>query len=427
MSQAGVQVSMKQKIYPWLIVVAWAFMGTAAMQIVMVGMGQYFKPISDAFGESISTLAFMLSFGPLALSFAAPIIGRLYLKLDSRLLLTITGIMIFGTYASMAFFTEIWMWAPAGVILGAGMAGVGTIGAPIFITNWFAKRAGFALGLYSILIALMVVFINPMVAMVIKSVGYQSSLLIWAGICCVMYFPWVFFVLRFKPEQIGLKPYGYVEGESAQEEGSDNKKSIDATRGVSFKNAVRSGTFIFMAIAIVIMFNHSGWMNNMSQIVQIGWGYDIIFGGLVMSFYTGAQFTAPIVGWLVDRIGAVKTVAITLAIICVGFIALWLLHNITFAVLFGAFCIGYSSVNMKMVIPLVVRDIFGQKDHAKIYSFVFGIGQFLGTWSVTLVALIGELAGSYDVTMIIGFVVTAIALCSVLLASAMSKKLDWEE
>jgi MFS family permease len=396
-------------------------MGTAAMQVVMVGMGQYFKPISDALGQPISQLAFMLSFGPLVLSFCAPIIGRLYLKLDSRVLLTLMGVMVFGAYASMAFFTELWMWLPASIILGAGMAGIGTIGAPIFITNWFKKRAGFALGLYSILIAGLTMIISPLIALVIKTFGYQTSLLIWAGICCVMYFPWVFFVLRFKPEEIGLKPYGYVEGEV--EEG---ERVISADKGVPFKKALPTATFVFLVIALVIMFNHSGWMSNMSQIVQAGWGYDIIFGGLVMSFYTGAQFTAPVVGWLIDRIGAIKTVVITLALVCVGFVALWLLHDITFAVLFGAFCIGYSSVNMKMVIPLVVRDLFGQKDHTKIYSFVFGIGQFLGTWSVTLVALIGEVAGSYDVTMVIGFIVTAVALCSILLASATSKKLVWE-
>jgi MFS family permease len=414
--------STKQKIYPWLIVVAWSFMACATMEFVVKAQAQYFKPISDAIGSPISTIALMMTVITMTISVCAPIAGRLYPKYDSRIVLTVMGVCVFGAYAAMSFFSQVWMWWIAAFFIGAGVAGVGIIGAPIFITNWFAKRTGFALGMYGIILAALSFILQPMIAVVIRELGYQNAYLAWAGICAVMYFPFALFVVKFKPEQIGLKPFGYVEGET------EAKDKAEATGpGVPFKKATPTLAFICLLIATGIMCNHGGWMSNFSNIAQTGWGYDIVFGGLMMSFYTAAQFTNPLVGWVMDKLGAVKTSVITLALVCLGFALLWLAHSVEAAVFFGVFCVGFSSVNMKIVIPMLVRDIFGPKDHSKIYSFLYGIINFLGAWATSLVALIGEVTGSFDIVMIVGLVVTAISLGFVLLASAASKKLVWED
>jgi MFS family permease len=415
------QTSTKQKVYPWIIVIAWSFMATATMELILKGSAQYFRPISEAIGSPVSAIALMMTVVTMTISVCAPIAGRLYPKFDTRIVLSVMGVLVFGAYALMSLFNEVWMWWIAGFFLGAGIAGVGIIGAPIFITNWFKKRAGFALGMYGIILAALSFVLQPMIAVVIKELGYQTSYLTWAVICAVMYFPWAIFVVKFKPEQIGLKPFGYVAGETEEE-----KKQV-AGPGVPFKKATPTLAFICLLVATGIMCNHGGWMSNFSNIAQAGWGYDIVFGGLMMSFYTAAQFTNPGVGWVMDRIGAVKTCIITLALICLGFVLLWLAHSVEVAVFFGVFCVGFSSVNMKIVIPMLVRDIFGQKDHSRIYSFLYGIINFLGAWATSLVALIGEVTGSFDIVMVVGLIVTAVALVFVLLASATSKKLVWED
>ncbi len=237
----------------------------------------------------------------------------------------------------------------------------------------------------------------------------------------LMYFPFALFVVKFKPEQVGLKPFGYVEGEVVEE-----KKDV-ITSGVPFKKATLTASFIFLVIATGIMCNHGGWMSNFSQIAQNFWGYDAVFGGLMMSFYTAAQFTNPLVGWVMDRIGAVKTAVVSLILVCIGFILLWLAFSVEVAILIGVFLVGFSSVNMKIVIPMLVRDIFGQKDHSKIYSLLYGIINFLGAWATSLVALIGEVTGGFEMIMVVGLIVTAVSIVFVLLAQATSKKLVWED
>lgn len=414
------QTSLKQKIYPWLIVVAWAIMAAATMEFVVKAQAQYFKAISDAIGSPISAIALMMTVVTMTISVVAPIAGRLYPKYDSRIVLTVMGLLAFGGYALMSFYTEVWMWWLSGLLIGAGVAGVGIIGAPIFITNWFKKRTGFALGMYGIILALISFFLQPTIAMVIQNLGFRTSYLVWAGICALMYFPFALFVVKFKPESIGLKAYG-DDGTVAEE------KAVVTGPGVPFKKATPTLAFVFLVIATGIMCNHGGWMSNFSQIAQNGWGYDIVFGGLMMSFYTAAQFTNPIVGWVMDRIGAIKTSVVTLGLVCLGFVLLWLVNSVEVAVFFGVFCVGFSSVNMKIVIPMLVRDIFGQKDHSKIYSLLYGIINFLGAWATSLVALIGEVTGSYDMVMIVGLIVTAVSIVFVLLAAAAGKKLVWED
>jgi MFS family permease len=397
------------------------------MELVLIGGSQYFKAVSDALSGAepgsvpVSQVALLMTFITMTISVCAPIAGRLFPKIDSRILLTVMGLMVFGGYALMSIYTEVWMWWISGVIIGAGVAGIGIIGAPIFIANWFDKRTGTALGIYGFVLAGLSFIIQPLIAVVIKEVGYQSAYLIWAVVCSVMYFPFALFVVKFKPEQIGLKPYGYGEDKTGEE------KSDAAGPGVPFKKAIPTAAFILLLLATGIMCNHGGFKSNWSNFAQSAWGYDIVFGGFMLSATTASKFMNPFIGIAMDKLGAVKTCVATLCLIALGFVLLLFLNSIPAVVLVAVFFVGFESCNMKIVIPMLVRELFGTKEHSQIYSFMYGIINFLGAFATSLIAWSAEVGGSGDAAMIFGIGMTLLAILLLVGAKAASKKLVWED
>ena len=68
---------MKQKVYPWLIVVAWAFISAGSIELILIGGSNFFKAVSDGIGSPVSAIALMMTVCTITLTFAAPVAGRL--------------------------------------------------------------------------------------------------------------------------------------------------------------------------------------------------------------------------------------------------------------------------------------------------------------------------------------------------------------
>lgn len=422
---------MKQKIYPWLIVVAWAFISAGSIELILIGGSNFFKAVSDGIGSPVSAVALMMTVCTITLTFAAPIAGNLFPKIDSRILLSAMGVIVILGYAQLSFGQDVWQWWLAGLLYGVGGSGIFIIGAPIFISNWFQKRTGFAVGMYGMLLAILSAILNPVIAAVISAVGWRSAYLVLAVVAAVMILPWTIFVVRFKPEQLGLKPFGYVEGEAVAAENEE-----ESGPGVPYKKAIMSIAFVAIVIAFGAMCNMGGFKSNWSNIAQSeAWGYvatygkdwALMFGATMISFTTAAKFFMPVIGWLIDKIGAVKTNVVTLVLIFLGFMGLLFFHDVEAIVLASCFLIGFESANMKMVIPLVVREVFGAKDHSKIYSLAYGIANFLGAFATSLIAFVGETTGTFDAIMVLGMALAVVSIAGILISKATAKRLVWEE
>lgn len=422
---------MKQKIYPWLIVVAWAFISAGSIELILIGGSNFFKAVSDGIGSPVSAVALMMTVCTITLTFAAPIAGNLFPRIDSRILLSAMGVIVILGYAQLSFGQDVWQWWLAGLLYGVGGSGIFIIGAPIFISNWFQKRTGFAVGMYGVLLAILSAILNPVIAAVISAVGWRSAYLVLAVVAAVMILPWTLFVVRFKPEQLGLKPFGYVEGEAIAAENEE-----ESGPGVPYKKAIMSIAFVAIVIAAGAMCNMGGFKSNWSNIAQSeAWGYvatygkdwALMFGATMISFTTAAKFFMPVIGWLIDKIGAVKTNVVTLVLIFLGFMGLLFFHDVEAIVLASCFLIGFESANMKMVIPLVVREVFGAKDHSKIYSLAYGIANFLGAFATSLIAFVGETTGTFDAIMVLGMALAVVSIAGILISKATAKRLVWEE
>ena len=422
-------MSTKQKVWPWLIVIGWAFISAASIELILIGGSNYFRSVSEGIGAPIPQIALMMTACTIALSICSPIAGRLFAKIDSRILLTIMGIGVILGYMSLSFGQNAWQWFAVGIVYGVFGSGIFIIGGPIFISNWFKTRTGVATGTYSCLLAVLSMTLQPQIANCINTFGWRQSYLIMGAVSAIMLFPFTLFIERFTPEEMGLKPYGWDQ----VQEGAEEKK---AGPGVPYKKAVTSLAFVLLVIGAGMECNLGGFKSNWNTIATSdAWAYmqaghtmeeAIAFGALMLTATNGAKLTGPIFGWIADKIGGALTMVICAGCCVVGMFLIWQCGSIEALVLLGCFLWGMDSVMMKTVIPLSVRDIFGEKEYNKIYSFLYGIINFLGAFATSLIALMGE-TGGWTGVFILGISLSAGTLIFTLAARVAGKKLVWED
>jgi MFS family permease len=128
-----------------------------------------------------------------------------------------------------------------------------------------------------------------------------------------------------------------------------------------------------------------------------------------------------IAGLLIDRTGVripiVSFCAITLMIfICwIGFG-----HSIV-GLYLGAFCFGFHGAILRVCIPQLTRETFGQKNFPEIWGRIVMWKGIMGGLSGTIVAMFYDFGGSYMGSLWFGLVLVLIAICALIYAMHVAK------
>lgn len=200
-----------------------------------------------------------------------------------------------------------------------------------------------------------------------------------------MLLPTVFFLLKLKPEDMGLLPYGQTHVQAERTEAG----------GFTLSQALRSRVFLPICLCCLV----TGFTNN-SLNATINphlqhMGYSGVFAAGVASAYLAALAAGKIVlGQISDRAGATRATALALCAMVLsscGMLGARLLPVALCTVPIMGLGNAFGSVGF----PLISRSVFGERDHAAItgvLSAVNGVGSTIGP---ILCGLIFDLNGSY--------------------------------
>lgn len=346
-------------------------------------------------------------------------VNKLLKKFDIRPILLVGTIVVVGTFALMATFTQLWQWYIAGAVLGMSTAVIWFLPGPIMVGNWFRKHLGLAMGLFASAAYIAGMVMNPIISKVfVERWGWQGAYLAIAALSLVISLC-VIFLVRTKPEDMGLQALGADDIEVLKALAAKNS-STNIDIGIDIKKALRSSLFVMIAIAAALVAYNSTHMNVLGNYgVKIGLGVNyayivsaVLFGGIVFRLFYGL---------LNDKIGIRKTFALGIILDIVGF------GGLIFADIFkgdaktgqmvafiGAFLIGSMSAISSTLIPILVRTSFGGKNFAAAYGALMGVISLVGSTAVFIVPLI---AGKFSYSH--AFVI-AIVFCIVIWVCAFS-------
>jgi MFS family permease len=379
---------MKSVYYGWWITLACSLIGLYVAGTIFFGFTAFFEPIAAEFGWSYTQISFAVSLRGLEMGIFAPLVGFLADYFGSRKVLfggTITtgaGLILLGQTQSLT------MFYCAFVLLAFGAGGCTSVVTMTAVANWFNKKAGVALGMVGSGIGaggLLVLLIVRLIDLY----QWRTTLLIlglgmWAiGIPLSL-------VIRNRPEDYGYLPDGEVSGTSGQ-----SQEVQDKGAEIAFKEALKMRTFLYLNLVemvrmmtIIAVFTHI--MPYLSSV-----GMPRTTAGMVAA-------AIPLIGiigrfgfgWIGDIYDKKYVMAVTMALILLGILALSFVHIrwiiIPFMILYA---LGHGG--SMVVRSAIVREYFGRESFGKILGIIMGSASIGGIIGPTLAGWSYDTWGSY--------------------------------
>jgi MFS family permease len=387
-----------------------------AVGVIGNTMGIFLNPVMQEMEWTRVQASYYMSISGLLTALFQPIAGRLFSKVDIRLILGTVVAVLCGAYAVSSQFHSLMAWNVFGVIIGVCNAFLFYLPIPILINSWFKKNVGLALGIAVAFSSITAVFANPVGNWLITEYGWRMARLIFGGVVFVGVMPFMVFVIRRFPEQKGLKAYG---ADSLKEE----KAASGEAKGASFKEAMTSFSFwCFFLMACLIVTCASMHIQTPGYAVWKGLGSQI--GATAVSVIMIGGITGKVfLGWLNDRIGIVKTGVFAMVVGIAGSI-IAVAANLNVTIFFiGTFMFGVAYAALTIVPPLLIRTRFGMKNYSQIFSIIaFGLGIFGGTVAPMLYGKLYDIDKSFAIHWPLVTGMFAAALVLLLMGVATSKK-----
>ena len=409
--------------YAWIVMIACCAMSGGFGALVLTA-GQWYPPVTEELGILTSQFAVYLTIYGLVAAVAAPFVGKYLPRANVRVLLTVCYAIVIVAVFLMSQYNAVWQWYISGFFIGAAGCFVFIIPMPIILGNWFTEKRGFATGVAMSFSGVVAAIANPIVAAIIQNLGWRPAYMIIAIVSAVVILPCTMFLIRFKPADMGLAPYGVKETVAVA--GSAAQKAAPSLTGVPAKRAYRSVAFWLMFLAVPIGFSYlAAYSQVLPQHMKEVDLAAII--GLISTMSMIGNFAGTLgLGALSDRIGGKRAGLLGIVIIMTGFIIIIFFGTTMGGALSGALLYGIATSGISVLTPLLCRAAFGDRDFASLYA-TMSIGiKLAGALGAAIIPLIHDLLNGYLPTFWIGAAVCIFMLIGITVSTKMARQLPHE-
>lgn len=407
----------KKKIfYGWYIVVSCVLLMALCYAPLVSCASLFIKPVTDDLGFTRSGFTLAQTISTLLGIVLAPFVGKIMSgKHMHKVLVTcVIGVSVsYGLYSTASTLPGFYIRA---FFVGLFAAGSTMLPVSIVITNWFQKQRGFAMSIAMAGSGIGGAILSPLIGNWITNYGWRKTYMILGILMFIVLVPVTLLIVRQKPADKGLEPYGF--GEAAAQ-----TKAAGAQLEWNAKLAdLRKMPLFWAFIAGILLISLTGSVISHIPSAVMDAGYSTETAASIASLYLAIAVPGKLLlGHIFDKFGAKAGIlfgntAFFLSIIALMFIqappVLYLM-----AVLFGfGTCIGTVSGSV------LTSKLFGAKNYAETYGFVTMFTNAGFAFGVPIIAAIYDLTGSYRVAWIIVAAAAVIMTAALLYSAAESRK-----
>ena len=397
-------------------------MQAGGLGAVLDAAGVFFVPVCEDLGFLRSELSLYLTFYFIATVFAMPIVGKWITKYNINRVLSVSFALVVAAVAAMGFYTEPWQWWISGVVFGLAGSFIFVVPAPILIGNWFHAHRGLALGVAMSFSGIGGAALGPLFTLLIETFGWREAYFIAAGIMALLVLPWTLFVFKLRPEDAGLKPYGWTDADEQKQLLNVGHQELP---GVPLAKALKTVPFVCMFLFAGLIAYFAGFNSHLPGYAQ-SIGFSALVGSsLLTAVMVGNVLEKLFVGWLNDRVGVQFTVNIQLVMVALGFAGFIVAGDNLVLLYVSAFFFGAQNSLVSVSTPLLIRQLFGERDFPAIFTYArIGTG-VIGCLGPVTVAGVFDATGSFVPAFVLGIGITAVAFVTVRLAYLFRGKLHW--
>lgn len=403
--------------YAWWIMIASAAIYAASVGIIVSCAGLLYRAVAVDFNVGIAEISLYTSIMYLTITILLPFAGKILNRYDTRYILTIAGILNAVAFGLMGTYHTVWPFYISGFILGVGGTFLIYGSIPLIINNWFKVKVGTVLGTAMAFMGIGGAIFAQITGILIEQIGWRSTYMVLGVIVAVLILPFSIFVIRMKPEQLNMQPYGVEKATNTEE------LVEEELAGVSMKDALRSPAFYLVTLFTGLLGLTATVSFHIPNFVEsIGFSAIIAATGVtcVTIGQTGGKF---LLGAVNDKLGVHTALVIGIgsgligvgALLISDTIGLWLLY--VGALLFG---VGFSGSTL--LPPVVIRAVFGNRDYATIYTTIMSastLGIAIGT---TVFSYLYDATGSYYIVFVTVILLFVLSIVSSFLSLRKKKK-----
>lgn len=247
----------RQRVYPWLVALV-TFLVLIASAAFRSSQGVMIVPIEEDLGWSRTITSLAISVNLVIYGVTAPFAAALMERFGvRRIAIGALALLALGTGLT-AVMTASWqlvfLW---GVLVGLGTGSTALVFGALVANRWFTKRRGLVVGIFGAAWATGQLAFLPLFARIIEHQGWRYASLTVAMLSAAL-IPVVAIVMRDRPSDVGLAPYGADAMPEVETNTSQSGWRAAAGALTVLREAARTRAFWLLAITFAIC----GWTTN---------------------------------------------------------------------------------------------------------------------------------------------------------------------
>ena len=373
--------------YGWYVVAVACLQGMFGNGAISTGFPRFFEPIRADLGISYAAMSLVFSLARAEGGLGAPLVGWLVDKFGSRPMILFGGLTAGIGLILLSFAREYWQltFLFVGVVSIGKTAGLGqTLMATV--NQWFIRRKAVALSTLMTAFAGGGAIVVPLLHLGIVYLGWRPTVFIIGLFIAILTLP-VAYVIRSKPEDLGLRPDGDAPTGAAAAarpaSGGGHHAPAAASAGpeqnFTVRQALRTQAFWFILLGVItrVSATNSIIIHLFPLLVWKGMTEDIATLAASVMFFMAIplRFLLGVAG---GRLSPRKLLFFGMNLGAIGLLGLWLLPQWPALIVFIlglAIVEGITSVNW-----IMVGDYFGRSRFASLMgamSVFHNIGMFI--------------------------------------------------
>ncbi|MGL5243718.1 MAG: MFS transporter, partial [Sarcina sp.] len=401
--------------YSWLILIACSFILFSTQGLLNSSLGIFLKVVSESLGFGLGEFTLYTAIGGLVLLIFLPISSIIFYKVNLRILLSVSILLMGGSFALMSFQTSLLGFYILGSISAIGASFIAYLAAPILINNWFIRKKGLAMGISVGSINLGGICGTVMSTYIITNYNWQLAYIILGVLSIILVLPFTIFIIKLKPEN-NTTPYGY----NANFNDSTNK-TLKITNSKFKLTEVLIQPSFYILIFIVFLIVFCSCLSIHLPALATNLGYSSFFITLIISISMIASLIGSfLLGFLNDKIGIKFTTLLSLTFGVSSMVLLLFFSTSKIALIFSLFLFGLMRPAASLQAPLIIDKLFSTKFYSKIYSIAQMILVLGGILAIPLFGYIYDLTNTYFLVLVL--ILILLILCAILTLLLFYKK-----
>lgn len=400
--------------YGWAIVIYALIIMAVCFGISHNCFTLYIIPVTQRFGWQRKTFSIGLTLMYIMQMAGSVLTGRIYRRVSVLKIMKIAVLVQPAAYFLLSFATNLPVFYLLFIIVGACCPFLCFQAFSVIIANWFEEKRGLATGIAFMGSGLGGMIFNALGGVLIEKLGFQPVYRLYGLIIAAVAIPMVWLLIREKPADKGLLPYG-------ERPGTDGKFFHEVIYGSSWAEALRSkNLYLLLFSALAIGFSTSVLSSSIVTNVT-DCGFLTTYAALVNAIYLGGVSLGKIIlGEMFDRLGMKKALVIALIMEVVGLTGMFFaaLQPMHIMIIVGA-SIGCAAGTVAF--PLMTQAVFGNRDYTALAGLMMAVGNLGGCIAPFFSNVIFDNTGSYKIAYIAAAVVTLLTIISAIVVRTIKK------